>query len=123
PNKAEYEAKCVHSSNMEQKAVDAERASIKYKQAEFLADKIGEVFDGLISGVSKWGVYVEIKENKCEGMVPLKRMLDDFYYIDEDNYCMIGQRKGKVYRLGDEIRIRIADVDLQKRQLNFDIVE
>ena len=123
PNKAEYEAKCVHSSNMEQKAVDAERASIKYKQAEFLADKIGEVFDGLISGVSKWGIYVEIKENKCEGMVPLKRMLDDFYYIDEDNYCMIGQRKGKVYRLGDEIRIRIADVDLQKRQLNFDIVE
>lgn len=117
------EEKCKHSSIMEIKAAEAERASVKYKQAEYLADKIGQEFQGLISGVSKWGLFVEIIENKCEGLVSVKRMLDDFYNLDEENYQMIGMRKGKVYRLGDEVRIRVRNVDLFKKQMDFEIVD
>jgi ribonuclease R len=119
----EFEEYCKHSSDMERKAMEAERASVKYKQAEYLMDRIGEEFDGLISGVSKWGLFVELTESKCEGMVSLRLMNDDFYYLDEENYRIIGQRWGKVYRLGDKIRIKVKKIDLQKKQMDFDLVK
>jgi ribonuclease R len=118
----EYEKKCEQSSEMERKAVEAERESIKYKQAEYLMDKIGQEFDGLISGVSKWGIYVEIIGNKCEGMVRLKDMQDDYYYLDEDNYQVIGHRHGQQYKLGDPVRIRIKKIDLSRKEMDFELV-
>ena len=121
-NKTEYEDKCKHSSDMEKLAADAERASIKYKQVEFLIDKIGQTFDGVISGVSKWGIFVEIKDNKCEGMISLRDMEDDFYYLDEENYCVIGQRNGTKYKLGDEIKIKVKRANLSRKQLDFEMV-
>ncbi|MDR1878767.1 MAG: ribonuclease R, partial [Bacteroidales bacterium] len=101
--KEELELKCKHSSDMEQRATEAERNSVKYKQAEYLSDKIGQEFNGLISGVSKWGVWVQLDETKCEGMVSVKSLSDDFYYYDEENYRYLGQHKGKIYRLGDPV--------------------
>jgi ribonuclease R len=121
-NKDEYEEKCKHSSDMEKLASDAERASVKYKQVEFLVDKVGQIFDGVISGVSKWGLFVEIKDNKCEGMVSLRDMEDDFYYLDEDNYCVIGQRNGTKYKLGDDVKIRVKKANLSRKQLDFELV-
>ena len=115
----EYEKKCRHSSEMEKKAVDAERASVKYKQVEFMKDRIGEIFDGIITGVSKWGLYIEISDNKCEGMVRIQDIADDFYYLDEDNFRYIGQRKGKIYRLGDNVVIKVKNADLSKKHLDF----
>ena len=98
-NREEYESKCEHSSEMERKAESAERMSVKYKQAEFMVDKVGQIFDGLVSGVSKWGIFVEIVGTKCEGMIRLRDMNDDFYYLDEENYQVIGSRKGQQYKL------------------------
>ncbi|HNS47036.1 MAG TPA: ribonuclease R, partial [Bacteroidales bacterium] len=118
-----YEEKCIHSSIMERKAEEAERASVKYKQAEYLADKIGQEFNGLISGVSKWGIFVELEGNKCEGMVSLKNMQDDFYYLDEENYRVVGSRNGKEYQLGNPVRIRVKSIDLSKKQMDFELVE
>ncbi len=120
-NADEYEEMCMHSSDMERKAQDAERSSIKYKQAEYMSDKIGQEFDGLISGVSKYGIFVEIKENKCEGMVRLQDMDDDFYYLDEDNYKVIGHRHQRQYKLGDPIRIRVKHIDIRKKQLDYEL--
>ena len=119
----EYEEKCVHSSDMEKKAADAERASVKYKQAEFLLDKVGQKFHGLISGVSKWGIYVCLDENYCEGMVPLRSLKDDYYELDEENYQVVGLRNNQVYKLGQEVWIRIQEIDMNKKQLTFSFVE
>ena len=121
-NPEAYEKLCEHSSQMEKKAADAERASVKYKQAEFLQDQVGETYLGIISGVTEWGMYVEIEENKCEGMVRLRDITDDFYALDEKNYAIIGQRKKKRYQLGDEVQIRVKKVDLAKRQIDFTLV-
>lgn len=121
-NQAEYEEKCKHSSEMERKALDAERTSIKYKQAEYLLDKVGQEFYGLISGVSKWGLFVELEGNKCEGMVSLRYLDDDFYYLDEENYRVIGHQSGKEYRLGDRVRIRVRKIDLARKQMDFEMV-
>jgi ribonuclease R len=118
---AEYEEKCRHSSEMERKAVEAERASVKLKQAEFMMDKIGQTFDGLISGVSKYGIFVEIKENKCEGMIRLRDLNDDFYYLDEENYKVTGHRYGHEFKLADPIRIRVKNVDIRKKQLDYEL--
>ncbi len=118
-NAEAYEKMCEHSSQMEKKAADAERASVKYKQAEYLQDQIGETFVGIISGVTEWGMYVEIEENKCEGMVRLRDITDDFYALDEKNYAIIWQRRKKRYQLGDEVTIRVKKVDLVKRQIDF----
>ncbi|MEI6138657.1 MAG: ribonuclease R [Mariniphaga sp.] len=118
----QYEEMCKHSSDMENKAASAERASIKYKQVEFMSDKIGQQFKGVISGVKDWGIYVELDENKCEGMVPLFELTDDFYEFDEKNYCIIGQRTHKKYQLGDAIEVEIARANLEKKQLDFRIV-
>jgi ribonuclease R len=117
-----YEDACKHSSDMEKLAQDAERDSVKYKQVEFMSDKIGQTFEGLISGVSKWGIFVEIKENKCEGMVRLRDMEDDFYSLDEDNFQVIGHNKRKKYKLGDAVTIRIKRADFLKKELDFELV-
>lgn len=121
-NAEHYEKLCVHSSQMEKRAADAERASIKYKQAEYLQDNVGSVYDGVISGLTEWGMYVEIVENKCEGMIRLRDISDDFYVLDEKNYCIIGQRKKRKYQLGDSVRIAVKKVDLSKRQIDFTLV-
>ncbi|MDF3076256.1 MAG: ribonuclease [Sphingobacteriaceae bacterium] len=118
-----FEKMCIYSSQMEKKAADAERASIKYKQAEYLEDNIGNIFEGIISGLTEWGMYVEIIENKCEGMVRLRDINDDFYVLDEKNYCIIGQRKKKKYQLGDTVTISVKKVDLGKRQIDFTLVK
>ncbi len=119
----DYEKMCQHASTMEKKATEAERTSIKYKQVEFMKDKIGEQFDGIISGVAEWGLYVEIIQNKCEGLIPIRDMNDDFYIFDEDNYCINGKHTGKKYQLGDKIRIEIRKANLVKKQLDFALVE
>ncbi len=118
-----YEALCDHSSNMEQIAANAERASIKYKQVEFMEDKLGEVFEGVISGVTEWGLYVELNDNKCEGMIPMRELDDDYYEFDEKNYCLRGRRKNRTYSLGDTITIRVARANLEKKQLDFALAE
>ncbi|WP_313191526.1 ribonuclease R [Sphingobacterium sp.] len=121
-NAEHYEKMSEHSSQMEKKAAEAERASIKYKQAEFLQDQIGIEYTGIVSGVTEWGMYVEIEENKCEGMVRLRDITDDFYTLDEKNFAIIGQRKKKVYQLGDEVQIKVKKVDLEKRQIDFTLL-
>lgn len=118
----EYEKYSMHSSQMEKKAADAERASVKYKQAEFLQSNIGMEYNGIISGLTEWGMYVEIIENKCEGMIRLRDLNDDFYVLDEKNYCIIGQRRKKKYQLGDEVKILVKKVDLAKRQIDFSLI-
>lgn len=114
-----YEEMCEHSSSMEQLAASAERSSIKYKQVEFMSEHIGRVFDGVVSGVTDWGLYVEIEENKCEGMIPMRDLGDDFYEFDERNYCLIGRRTHNRFSLGDKMKIRVASANLEKKQLNF----
>ena len=120
--KRTYEELCEHASSMEQTAALAERASIKYKEVEFMQDHIGQEYDGTISGVTEYGLYVEINENKCEGMVPLRDLDDDYYEFDEKQYCLWGRRSHKRYSLGDEVRIKIASANLERKQLNFTIV-
>lgn len=122
-NDEKYEEMCQHSSDMEQRAADAERASIKYKQVEFMKDKIGQEFDGVISGVTEWGLYVEIIENKCEGMIPIRDLSDDYYRFDEKEYCLIGQKFNGRYQLGDALRITIASANLEKKQLDFALAD
>ena len=122
-NAEAYEKLCSHSSAMEKKAADAERSSVKYKQAEYLRDQVGNTFTGIISGVTEWGMYVEIIENKCEGMIRLRDISDDFYTLDEKNYAIIGQRKKKIYQLGDEVKIKVKQVDLTKKQIDFSLVQ
>lgn len=114
-----YEPMCEHVSEREQLAVEAERASIKYKQVEFMSDKVGQVFDGVISGVTEWGLYVELVENKCEGLIHIRNLGDDFYEFDEDNYCLTGRRNKKSFQLGDTIKVKISRANLEKKQLDF----
>jgi ribonuclease R len=121
-NQKEYEDLCRHSSDMEQLAANAERASIKYKQVEFMAAHLGQVFDGVISGVTEWGIYVELVENKCEGMVPIRELDDDYYTFDDKNYCLVGRRYRRKYQLGDEVTVRVARANLDKKQLDFVLV-
>ena len=121
-SREQYEHLCQHSSDMEQLATKAERASIKYKQAEFLLDHVDDVFDGVISGVQEFGLFVEIKENACEGLVPMRSMMDDFYVYDEENYRIVGKHSGKSFMLGDDVRVRIVRVDLQRKQVDMEIV-
>ncbi len=121
-NQQEIEDQCKHSSKMEISATEAERTSIKYKQVEFLQDKIGEEFEGVISGVSEWGLYVQITDSLCEGMVRLNDIEGDFYTFDPPNYCARGQRTGQEYRMGDEVKIKVRRADLVKKQLDFELV-
>ena len=118
-----YEALCEHSSSMEQLAANAERASVKYKQVEFMQDRLGQTYDGVISGVTEWGLYVELNENKCEGMVPIRDLDDDYYEFDEKNYCLRGRRRHHTYSLGDPVTVRVARANLEKKQLDFALVD
>lgn len=108
---------------MEQLAASAERASIKYKQVEFMSDKLGQVFDAVISGITEWGLYAEINDNKCEGMIPIRDLDDDFYEFDEKNYCLIGRRNKRRFQLGDALKIKVARANLERKQLDFALVE
>lgn len=121
-NKEKYEEYCKHSSDMEQVAANAERSSIKYKQVEFMSDKLGQNFEGTISGVTQWGFYVEVDETKCEGLVSMTELDDDFYEFDEKNYCIAGRHHHKVYQLGDKVTIRVAKANLVARQLDYELV-
>jgi ribonuclease R len=122
-SKAKYEELCDHSSAMEQLAASAERASIKYKQVEFMQDRMGQTFDAVISGVTEWGLYAEIIENKCEGLIPMRDLNDDHYEFDERNYCLVGRHTHNRYYLGDAVKVEVAHCDLEKKQLNFVLVE
>ena len=114
-----YEDLCDHCSQMEQLAANAERDSIKMKQVEFMAERIGQIFDGVVSSVTEWGLFVELNENKCEGMIPIRELDDDYYEFDEKNYCLRGRRRGHTYQLGDKISVRVARANLEKKQLDF----
>ena len=108
---------------MEVRATEAERASIKYKQVEFMSDKIGQQFSGVITGVAGFGLFVELVDSKCEGMVPIRELDDDFYEFDEDNYCLIGKQTSKKFQLGDEVKIEVWRTNLAKKHLDFRLVE
>ncbi len=121
-DKLKVEDQCKHSSEMEQLAASAERASIRYKQVEFMADRLGEIYTGVISGVTEWGFYVELAENLCEGLVPVRDLADDYYDLDEKNYCLIGRKHGNKYTLGDEVKVQVARADLDRKQLDFALI-
>jgi ribonuclease R len=122
-NAEKYEKRCQHASEMERRAVEAERASTKYKQVEFMQDKVGKLFDGVVSGLTDWGIYVEILENKCEGMVSIKSIVDDFYEFNEEEYMIVGRQSGRKFEIGDEVRIEVINANLSKRQLDYRLVE
>lgn len=122
-NQEKLQEQCQHSSQMEQLAANAERASIKYKQVEYMNDHLGEVYDGVISGVTEWGLYVELNDNMCEGLVPMRDLADDYYDFDEKNFTLVGRRHGNRYRLGDNVKVRVARANLDKKQLDFVMVE
>ncbi|MEG2318782.1 MAG: RNB domain-containing ribonuclease, partial [Rikenellaceae bacterium] len=120
--KVEYEELCEHSSEREIVAAEAERASDKYKMAEYLKDRIGEEFDGYISGVSEWGIYVELAETRIEGMVPVREMKDDFYTFDKDGYRYVGNRSGRILLLGDKVKIKVIRVDMIRKLIDFELI-
>lgn len=122
-SKPKYEDLCDHCSAQEQVAANAERASIKYKQVEFMSEHIGEEYDAVISGVTEWGLYAEINVNKCEGMIPMRTLQDDYYEFDDANYCLIGRRTHRKFTIGDPVRIRIVRANLDRKQLDFELVE
>ncbi|KGI60504.1 ribonuclease R [Prevotella sp. S7 MS 2] len=122
-NEKHYEEFCEHCSDMEQIAQNAERDSIKYKMVEFMADKLGNVYDAHISGITSYGIYAEIDENHCEGMVPMRDLGDDFYDFDERNFCLVGRRRHHKYQLGDAIKIQVAKANIEKKQLDFTLAE
>lgn len=121
-DRTRVEEQCKHSSDMEQLAANAERASIRYKQVEYMRDRMGEIYSGVISGVTEWGIYVELDDNKCEGLVPVRDLADDYYDLDEKNYCLIGRKHGNRYTLGDAVRVQVARADLDRKQLDFLLV-
>ena len=122
-NRNQWEEDCKYASLREKLAADAEKASVKYMMTKYLMDKIGHVFDGVISGVTEWGVYVELTESKCEGMIRIGDFKNDYYTFDEENYQITGTRKGKVYQLGDKVKVKVKKADLQRKQIDFSIVE
>ncbi|MBQ5751655.1 MAG: ribonuclease R [Bacteroidaceae bacterium] len=121
-SQSKYEDLCEHCSAQEQVAANAERASIKYKQVEFMSEHIGEEYDAVISGVTEWGIYAEINDNKCEGMIPMRTLEDDYYEFDDANYCIIGRRHKRKFTIGDEVRIRIVRANLDRKQLDFELI-
>ncbi len=122
-SKEDMEEMCTHATNMEKRANDAERDSIKYKQVEYLQDKVGESFRGLVSGLTEWGLFVELKESKCEGLIRLKAIDDDRYYFDQKNYRIVGSRTGRQFDIGDELNVRVAAVDLKRKELDLQLLE
>ena len=122
-NQKQLEELCEYCSQQELLAAQAERASIKYKQVEFMSDHLGETFVGKISGMNEFGLYVEVEENLCEGMVPLHSLQDDYYEFDEQNYCLRGRRKHGLYSIGDKVKVRVVSANLERRQLDFELIE
>ena len=122
-SKEKYEELCKHSSDMELLAAQAERDSIRYKMVEFMSKFLGQTFDAHISGVASYGIYCEIDENHCEGLVPMRDLMDDYYEFDEKNYCLRGRRRHNCYALGDAIRIKVARANIDKRQLDFTLAD
>ena len=122
-NQEYYEKQCKHASEREALAADAERASVKYKLVEFMMDKIGQEFDGTVSGITEWGMYVEIAPTKIEGMVPLREIRSDFFEFDEKRYRLVGKRTHKVFLLGDPVRVRVKDANLEQKLLDYELVE
>ncbi|MDR2118661.1 MAG: ribonuclease R [Tannerellaceae bacterium] len=121
-SRSKYTDLCEHCSNMEVIASNAERASVKYKQVEYMSYRLGKVYDGVISGVTEWGLYVELNENKCEGLVPIRDLQNDYYEFDEKNYCLTGRRHKQQFRLGDPITVQVAQANLERKQLDFCLV-
>ncbi|MCM1152253.1 MAG: ribonuclease R [Muribaculum sp.] len=121
-DKLKLEDQCRHSSDMEQLAANAERASIRYKQVEYMRDRMGEIYDGVISGVTEWGVYVELDDNMCEGLVPIRDLADDYYDLDEKNYQLIGRKHHHKFTLGDKVKVQVARADLERKQLDFALI-
>jgi len=121
-NPEDLEEKCKHSSEREKLATDAERASIKFMQVKFMQDKVGEIFGGVVSGVSEWGLFVELENNQCEGLIRMKNLDDDFYVFNPENFAIEGKRSGKIYRIGDELTVKIIKADLSKKQLDFELM-
>lgn len=122
-NHDKLEEQCKHSSSQEQLAANAERASIKYKQVEYLADRLGEIYNGMISGVTEWGLYVELDDNKCEGLVPIRDLADDYYDFDERNYCLVGRKTHTRYSLGDRVRVQVARANVEKKIVDFALLD
>ena len=122
PDKNEFEDRCLHSSEREKRAADAERASIKYKQVEYMKLAEDKDYEGIVSGVTEWGVFVEMIETKCEGMVRVSEMLDDFYEFDENNFRLIGRRNKNVITLGDAVKVRVIDTDIDRRTIDLEFV-
>ena len=122
-DKGRFEKECIHASERELVAADAERTSVKYKLVEFMQDKVGMEFDGAVSGVTEWGMYVELDETHIEGVVALREMRSDFFEFDEKRYRLVGRRTRKEYRLGDRVRIRVAAANLEQRLLDFELIE
>jgi ribonuclease R len=118
-SRSKYTELCEHCSDMEALAANAERASVKYKQVEYMSDKLGKVYDGVISGVTEWGLYVELNENKCEGLVHIRDLQDDYYEFDEKNYCLTGRRHRQHFRLGDPVTVQVAQANMERKQLDF----
>ena len=118
-----YETECKYASEREMIAADAERTSVKYKLVEFMQDKVGMEFEGTVSGVTEWGMYVEIEPTKIEGMVPLREIKSDFFFYDEPRYRLVGKRTRKVYRLGDKVTIKVKNANLEQRLLDYELVE
>ena len=118
-----YTAQCKHASEREVIAAEAERESVKYKLVEFMEDKVGQEFDGHVSGVTQWGIYVEIEPTKIEGMIPYRTIRSDFYDFDEDHYRAVGRRKHGVIKLGDPLRIRVKGTNLEQKLLDYELVE
>jgi ribonuclease R len=115
------EMQCKHASDQEKVASEAERASIKYKQVEFMSDKTTQIFKAVVSGVTEYGIFAEIEENLCEGFIRLSNIKSDYFEFDADNYCVTGRRTKKMYRIGDEIFIKVAKANLPKKQLDFEL--
>jgi ribonuclease R len=123
PTQDELEYQCKHSSERERAANDAERSSVKYKMAEFMLDRIGEHFDGVVSGVKNWGIYVELPAYNCEGLVRVETMRDDVYSFDERKMRMIGRRTDKIYQLGDRVEVKLTAVDIEKKTIDFELAK
>jgi ribonuclease R len=123
PSQDELEYQCKHSSERERAANDAERSSVKYKMAEFMLDRIGEHFEGVISGVKNWGIYVELPQYNCEGLVRVETMRDDVYVFDERKMRMLGRRTDKIYQLGDKVEVTLTGVDIEKKTIDFELAK
>ena len=122
-DKGRFEKECVHASERELVAADAERTSVKYKLVEFMQDKVGQEFEGAVSGLTDWGMYVEIDETHIEGMVPLREIRSDFYEFDEARYRLVGRRTRRIFRLGDRVRIKVKSANLEQRLLDYELIE